>query len=250
MTKQGEREYLKNLGKDGIKHSINKPFSDDNCGGYLAEISAIITLLPKPPARLLDLGCGAGWTSCFLAKAGYNVLGQDISKDMIDCANANKNKEQLKDLSFLVGDYESMNFNNEFDCVIFFDSLHHAMDENKALTKVYQVLKSGGVCIASEPGLRHKNNSVAKDTVKKYNVTEKSMSPAYIIKIGKKVGFKKFEIYPHAKSLNNIIYNKSYKINKSKCFNRLFEVSFFKYFFVMFLMVFYKRYSGITILIK
>lgn len=96
MTKQGEKEYLKNLGEDGRKHSISKPFSDNNCGGYLAEISAIITLLPKSPAKLLDLGCGAGWTSCFFAKVGYDVLGQDISGDMINCANINKNKEQLK----------------------------------------------------------------------------------------------------------------------------------------------------------
>lgn len=250
MTKQGEKEYLKNLDDDGIKHSINKPFSDDSCGGYLAEISAIITLLPKPPAKLLDLGCGIGWTSRFFANVGYDVLGQDISEDMIGYANNNKNKEQLKKLSFIVGDYENMDFKNEFDCVVFFDSLHHAIDENKALTKAYQALRSGGVCIASEPGLGHKNNPVAKNAVKRYNVTEKSMSPAHIIKIGKKVGFKKFAIYPHAKTLNDIIYNKSCKINKLKYFNKLFKVGFLKHFLVIFLIIFYKRYSGITILIK
>ena len=250
MTKQGEKEYLKNLGEDGIKHSLNKPFSDDNCGGYLAEISAIITLLPKPPAKLLDLGCGAGWTSCFLAKAGYDVLGQDISRDMINCANINKNKEQLKNLSFIVSDYENMNFNNEFDCAVFFDSLHHAMNENKALTKVYQALKFGGICIASEPGLGHKNSPVAKDTVEKYKVTEKSMSPAHIIKIGKEAGFKKFVIYPHAKSLNDLIYNKSYQINKLKYFNKLSRTGFLKYMLTIFLMIFYKKYNGITVLIK
>lgn len=250
MTKQGEKEYLKNLGEGGVRHSINKPFSDNSCGGYLAEISAIITLLPKSPARLLDLGCGAGWTSCFFARAGYDVLGQDISKDMIDCANTNKNKEQLENLSFVVGDYEDINFDNEFDCAVFFDSLHHAMDENKALAKVYQALKFGGICIASEPGLGHENNPVAKDAVQKYNVTEKSMPPAHIIKIGKEVGFKKFAIYPHAKSLNDIIYNKSYQINKFKCFNKLSKAGFSKYFFIIFLIIFYKRYNGITILIK
>jgi len=250
MTKQGEKEYLKNLGEDGIEHSINKPFSDDNCGGYLAEISAIMTLLPKSPAKLLDLECGAGWTSCFFAKAGYNVLGQDISGDMIDCANINKNKEQLKNLSFVVSDYENMDFDNEFDCAVFFDSLHHAMDENKALTKAYQALKFGGICIASEPGLGHKNNLIAKNAVKKYNVTEKSMSPAHIIKIGKEVGFKKFAIYPHAKSLNDIIYNESYKINKLEYFNKLSKAGFLKHFLIIFLIIFYKRYNGITVLIK
>ena len=40
--------------------------------------------LPDPPARILDMGCGGGWTSIFFAKRGYEVVGQDISQDMID----------------------------------------------------------------------------------------------------------------------------------------------------------------------
>src|SRR5207244_11070644 len=83
MAKSGEIDYLKNLGAAGVWHAANKPFSDPGCGRYLAELGAILALLPPPPARLLDLGCGTGWTSVFFARAGYDVVGVDLAPDMI-----------------------------------------------------------------------------------------------------------------------------------------------------------------------
>ncbi|MEN8153636.1 MAG: hypothetical protein ABFR75_06400 [Acidobacteriota bacterium] len=48
MPKIGEKNYLKNLGEDGVQHSINKPFSDINCGELLMGIGAVMSLLPPP----------------------------------------------------------------------------------------------------------------------------------------------------------------------------------------------------------
>lgn len=241
---------MKNIGKEGIKHAVNKPFSDDDCCGYLAEIAAVMSLAPALPAKLLDLGCGTGWTSLFLAKRGYNVIGQDISKDMISYANINREKEELKNISFIVGDYENMSFENEFDCVIFFDSLHHAADEKKAIFMAYKALKCGGRCIISEPGYGHEKSPKSIEAVKKYNVTEKSMLPKHIIKIGEDVGFKKYSIYPHSRDMNKIVYGKIDKINKIKYFQRVFGLNLFRCFLNVFLLAFYKRYSGIVVLIK
>src|SRR6516164_2425848 len=107
MAKQGERDYLKKLNADSVRHAVNKPFSDPDCGSYLMEIGAIMTLLPPPPARLLDVGCGTGWTSLFFARRGYEVVGVDIAPDMIHHANENKQRAQLDNVRFLVCDYES-----------------------------------------------------------------------------------------------------------------------------------------------
>ena len=79
MAKQGEIDYLKNIGQDGIQHAVHKPFSDPECGKYLSELGAVFTLLPPPPARLLDIGCGTGWTSRFFARRGYEVVGIDMA---------------------------------------------------------------------------------------------------------------------------------------------------------------------------
>ena len=166
-------------------------------------------LLPPPPLKLLDLGCGTGWTSILFAKRGYEVTGVDISPDMIKHAKLNQTKERIKNIKFSVEDYEEMNFNKEFDIAIFFDSLHHAEDEQKALSKIYKSLKRGGICICSEPGKGHSKNKETKDIVKKYGVTEKDMPPKKIIKLGRKVGFKSFKVFPKPSLLNNLIYNKN-----------------------------------------
>src|SRR2546430_16388417 len=98
MAKSGEIKYLSNLGEAGVWHAANKPFSDPGCGRYLAELGAILALLPPPPARLLDLGCGTGWTSVFFARAGYEVVGLDLAPDMIEPAEANRARAELDGL--------------------------------------------------------------------------------------------------------------------------------------------------------
>ena len=77
MPKAGEIAYLRVLGERGIQHAANKPFSDTNAGGFLIALGSIRLLLPPPPARILELGCGTGWVSCLLGKMGYEVVGQD-----------------------------------------------------------------------------------------------------------------------------------------------------------------------------
>lgn len=161
------------------------------------EIGAMMTFLPKPPARLLDLGCGTGWTSIFFAKAGYDVVGVDICEDMILEARKKKESEGVKNLKFIVSDYEHMNFNQEFDGAIFFDSLHHSVNEEEAIFYVQRALKPNGICVASEPGVGHEATQGAKNAVEKYGVTERDMPPKKIIAAGKKAGFRKFLVYPH-----------------------------------------------------
>jgi SAM-dependent methyltransferase len=46
----------------------------------------LLGLLPEPPARIADLGCGTGTLSVLLAEAGYDVDGLDFSPRMIELA--------------------------------------------------------------------------------------------------------------------------------------------------------------------
>lgn len=196
MPKAGELTYLQMLGAQGIKHAVNKPFSDPSCGQYLVSLGAIRMLLPRPPARLLDLGCGPGWTSWFFAKMGYDVVGQDIAPDMIHYACVNKQRYQVDNAVFSVSDYEDMPYSEEFDCAVFFDSLHHAENERLALENTYRALKPGGVCITREPGEGHSTTEAARIVTQKYGVTEKDMPPEKIMGIAREVGFRKASAYP------------------------------------------------------
>jgi SAM-dependent methyltransferase len=191
--KQGEIDYMQKIGEEGALGAYDKPFSHFTCPKNLVDLGLIMALLPQPPARLLDLGCGTGWTSAFFARRGYRVTGQDIAPDMIRYAERNRARYEAKDLDFVVSDYESLNFEEPFDCAVFYDSLHHAVDERAALTSVYRALRPGGVLITHEPGAGHSKSPDSMRAMELYGVTEKDMPPAHIRDLCRQIGFSKFE---------------------------------------------------------
>jgi len=194
MPKLGEINYVKAIGAAGARHAFDKPFSDDGCGRYLADLGLALRLIPAPPARVLDLGVGPGWTSVFLARRGYAVVGQDICPDMIELAGRNRDRYEAAGASFVVQDYEAMDYRNEFDAALFYDALHHAEDERTALAAVWAALKPGGVCVTIEPGEGH--GAASAHAVESLGVTEKDMPPHHVIAVGREAGFKTFRVYP------------------------------------------------------
>ncbi len=213
MAKQDEALYLSRIGPDGYRHAKGKPWSDANCDRYLIQFGAILSLLPPPPARLLDMGCGTGWTSIFFAKRGFDVCGVDISGDMIRAAEENQKNAEVGNLEFLAGDYESVRLPHTFDCVVFFDSLHHSDDEFAALKTAYDHLKLGGVCILSEPGHGHSHADASQRASTEFGVTEKDMPPTRIWTGAKRIGFSRCRVYPNANTLGHGIYDRSLGAN-------------------------------------
>lgn len=195
MPKQGEIDYVAKLAPAEIAHVLNKPFSDAKCGQYLMDVGLILSLLPSPPARLLDLGVGPGWTSLLFAQRGYDVVGVDLAPAMIELARENQVRAGVTNLQFLVGDYETLAEQPSFDIAVFYDALHHAEDEERALAAVWLALKAGGVCVTAEPGAEHGSDAGAQAAVARFGVTEKSMPPRRIIEIGRRVGFTSFAVY-------------------------------------------------------
>src|SRR4051812_16979192 len=107
MAKAGERAYFKKIGQAGIEHSLYKPFSNGvTIGGLLHDIAAVYSLLPRPgeSLKILDLGCGTGWTSSFYAQSGHDVTGVDIAPEAVEAAQ--KHFKHLPNLKFVCSDYD------------------------------------------------------------------------------------------------------------------------------------------------
>jgi len=51
--------------------------------------------LPKPPARILDIGCGTGTFAIELVQRGYSVIGVDPAPEMIAAARAKKGADSV-----------------------------------------------------------------------------------------------------------------------------------------------------------
>lgn len=189
MSKQGEVDYLKRLGPEGRVHAFNKPFSDADCARYLIDIGFIMSVLPPPPCRLLDMGVGTGWTSVFLAKRGYEVTGIDIAPEMIELARQNRDRYEAPNLTFVVSDFENLQVDGPFDCVLFYDSLHHAMDGHKAMASVHRVLRPDGLCVTLEPGSGHSGTRDSLRAVEAFDITERDMHPEKVIALAREAGF-------------------------------------------------------------
>lgn len=206
-TKEGECNYLKKIGENGIRHAKEKPYSDPECAFYMASMGTIMHLLPKKPAKVLDLDCGTGWTSVMLAKAGYQVVGQDISPDMIQVAEQNKSEAGLKNLSFVTEDYENLAYDNAFDAALFFDALHHCDDEAAAIKSAFNALKPGGILITHEPGVGHSKTEASIRAMEVYGVNERDMPPKQIIACGLAAGFSEYRIYPMQHDIFELLYS-------------------------------------------
>jgi SAM-dependent methyltransferase len=208
--KAGEKTYYAQLGEEGRRHAKAKPFSDVDCGKYLCNMGALLLMLAPPKKAVLDFGCGTGWTSLFLAKAGYEVTGVDISEDAVRIARELAMEDGVGGVEFLAADYEGFVPSREFDYVLFYDALHHAEDEQSAVDAAYRALKPGGVMFAFEPGAGHSASSGAKHAVETYGVHEKDMPPAYVWKLGKRAGFRRKLFLPLPHEAGKAVYRRDF----------------------------------------
>jgi SAM-dependent methyltransferase len=95
---------------------------------YDKEVDYIDEIIQKnnPGAKtILDLGCGTGIHANLLASKGYNIIGVDFSKEMVNIANKKKQtayKRNSDKLIFLQHDIRSLDLGTKFDVVV---SLFH-----------------------------------------------------------------------------------------------------------------------------
>jgi SAM-dependent methyltransferase len=83
-----------------------------------AEVERAMRMLrPQGGERVLDLACGSGRHSLELKRHGFEVVGADISPELLEIAKRNAEGEGL-DVSFVEADLRELAFDAEFDIVL------------------------------------------------------------------------------------------------------------------------------------
>jgi len=140
-----------------------------------------INLIPWSDSQnVLDVGCGDGKITACLAKKTVKgmVLGIDISQSMIDFASSHYPQIDYPNLVFQKQDATQMNFDNQFDLVVSFSTLHWVLEQEKALKAMYRALSPGGILCIQTYGYGNMNVSAIVDLLvhtKKW----KSFFPSY-----------------------------------------------------------------------
>lgn len=164
---QYERIQFSNL-EQILDDAMRKPWGDMRLFPQHAhELVRIVLTMErrelKPPARLLELGCGGGWLSELLALRGYEVTGSTIG--IAETKNSQRRVDALKvkglkcSLQFIASPMEEIHQHvplAHYDAAFCYAALHHVFDWREALESADQCVRPGGwLFIFCEPSLLH-----------------------------------------------------------------------------------------------
>jgi SAM-dependent methyltransferase len=104
----------------------------------------------RPPARVLDAGCGWGTTLEALERAGYRAAGMDVSRRMLERLDCDRPDRRLfvADLTQPLPDGIEA-----FDAVLALDVIEHIDDDRGAVSRLSELVRPGGLVIVSVPAL-------------------------------------------------------------------------------------------------
>ncbi|KAM4585860.1 phosphoethanolamine methyltransferase isoform 1-T1 [Fundulus diaphanus] len=106
----------------------------------------------KTGQKVLDVGCGIGGGDFYMAKMfGVEVLGLDLSDNMIDIAVERARTEKLPSVQFEVADATKRTFpEGSFDVIYSRDTILHIDDKLALFKRFHSWLKPGGQLLISD----------------------------------------------------------------------------------------------------
>jgi SAM-dependent methyltransferase len=103
----------------------------------------------RPPARILDVGCGSGAVAGMLQSHGYTVVGIDTGEVLVRKAD-----ERYPQATFVAGEIQRLAPElGPFDAVGFFDVLEHLDDPGVLVRSALAHARPGALVVATVPAL-------------------------------------------------------------------------------------------------
>jgi len=145
-ARYAEQESFWNRRADEFGRLIEDPERKRRVEDLLAWLNA--EGVPRPPARVLDIGCGPGTYAIFLAQEGYDVTGVDIAERMVERARAYAERYGVAERTHFVRavweelDLDAVGWRGAFDFV--FASNTPAIRNADAFLKMVEASRNAG----------------------------------------------------------------------------------------------------------
>jgi len=212
--KRGAIEYPARLAPSDRHHLLTKPFYnlankisrwsgdglDEDTQRHFTDFANMAYALALPSgARILDVGCGSGWLCEYFARLGYEMMGIDLSPDMIAIARERVNKvsygadhETELRCRFLVHNIETAPLSQRFDAILCYDALHHFEDENAVLANISTMMAPGGQLFVMEGEKPPEGSEMAaelRSVMRQYETLESPFEGEYLRELLQLHGF-------------------------------------------------------------
>jgi 2-polyprenyl-3-methyl-5-hydroxy-6-metoxy-1,4-benzoquinol methylase len=213
--KRGAIDYAQKLAPSDRHHLLTKPFynlahrhsekyegegPDADTHRHFSDFANMAVALALPAgARILDVGCGAGWLCEYFARFGYHVTGIDISPSLIELARERLQRvpyrvddETNLSYQFFVHDIEIAALPETFDAVICYDALHHFEDEDAVFANLRAMLNYGGLLFVLEgerPPAGSASAEELRGVMRQYQTLESPFSREYLLTLLRTHGF-------------------------------------------------------------
>ncbi len=130
--------------------SQHKIISDNNFT-YINILPPLNKCLTKKTIRILDIGCGSGTISLYLANKGYKVRGIDISKKAIQACKDSAKNLNIENVEFEMCEFPKEIPTGKYDLVFFSEVIEHLPNDGLALREIHKLLNPGGILFLSTP---------------------------------------------------------------------------------------------------
>lgn len=143
--------------KDGLNFENLDMYQKNHLKRYDFAISII-----QENDMCADLACGTGYGSVMISEKAQHVTGIDLNEAVI--LEIQKRYENNSKVKFLSGDLLSINFENQFDEIISFETIEHFTEDDilRLLTLFNKGLKANGKLIFSTPYLQEQTEDAIK----------------------------------------------------------------------------------------
>jgi SAM-dependent methyltransferase len=164
---------------------------------FTREISHFLNILSmlsvSPQTRFLDVACGTGWWTHYLAKLNISVVGIDIAPDMLELTRERLRLDGLPTMhgdgfdhvSLHLHDMEAMPLPPELRCdvAILESALHHFVNPIQTLRNIADSLSDDGIIVILEAASDGQGDRAYTEIMKLYNTLERPYTRDQLVAI-------------------------------------------------------------------
>jgi len=121
-------------------------------------------------SKVLDIACGDGYGSRYLAEQGHTVTGGDFDAEIL--VTARERSKGVKGIQFRhlnVMDIDAVD--ESFDAVVSMETVEH-VDDIPYISEIHRILKPGGTFVLSTPQNSHGHIPVNAEHVREYSLED------------------------------------------------------------------------------